>query len=193
MWSSSIFLEFEDGGFVFQHLGNCLWEVHTLFLPKAKSPLWKARQAALHMFCATNCAEIITKVPAFNIPARRLTEQMWFVHDFTRPGAWGEHAIDYFRLPIKGWMFKEKKLAEAGHEFHERLPEISHAEDVAHDQVVGYALKTASSGLLLKALQFYNEWAIFAGYVPAILINENTAVIGDVTVAFSGGGYEICQ
>ena len=198
IWPESIGIEFDTGGFLFQRLGVGVYEVHTLFLPKSVRVYDKARLAAQYMFCATDCKEILTKVPAFNIAARHLTERMWFIKDFCRTKAFAGHDVEYFRLPLKTWMFCESALAVAGKEFHARLEasgkHANHEDDAAHDQAVGYAIATARMGLLDKAKSLYNEWALFAGYEPAKQTKEaGTFSIGDVTVRFSNGEYELCQ
>ena len=197
LWDSSAFIEFDTGGFIFQALSAGLYEVHTLFLPKSHGVYDKARAAAHFMFCATDCAEIVTKVPAFNVAARRLTEKMGFVLDFSRKAAFAGNDVDYYRLPLKGWMFQEANLAEFGRQFHARLDaagkHTNHADDPAHDSAVGYALCAAQFGQLEKAQRFYNEWALFAGYEPAQRDNDNTFRAGDVSVRFADGSYELCQ
>lgn len=194
IWPTCIGIEFETGGFLFQKLGPACYEVHTLFLPKSRGVLDCARVAASFMFCATECEEILTKVPVNNVAARRLTEKMGFAKEFSRRAAFGAQDVDYFRLSLKGWMFQEPRLAEVGREFHARVEQnTNHDEDPAHDQAVGCAIAIAKTGRLAKAQRFYNEWALFAGYEPAIQVNETTFSVGAMRLCFKDGSYELCQ
>jgi hypothetical protein len=193
IWPQCIGIEFDTGGFVFQKIGPNCYEVHTLFLPKSRDVLSKARAAAHFMFCATDCTELVTKVPVFNVAAKRLTEKMWFTRDFVRASAFAGNDVEYFRLPLKQWLFAEKNLASVGEEFHKRLGEPDHGQDTAHDQAVGYALCAGRFGLTDKAQHFYNEWALFAGYEPAIRKDNNAFSIGSVEIRFADGEYLICQ
>lgn len=68
----------EDGGFVFTagRLGD--FEVHTLFLPGAASPLLAAHAAAAFIFCNTDAMRIVTKCPHGNVRARALADAIGF-------------------------------------------------------------------------------------------------------------------
>lgn len=197
IWPTCIGVEFDTGGFLFQKLGAACYEVHTLFLPKSRGVLDCARVAASFMFCATECEEILTKVPVNNIAARRLTEKMGFTKAFSRRAAFGAQDVDYYRLPLTGWMFHESRLAEVGHEFHIRLEtsgvEHTKHEDDAHERAVGCAMAIAKAGQLGKAQRIYNEWALFAGYEPAVQIDDTTFSVGAMRLRFRDGGYELCQ
>lgn len=194
IWPTCTGFEFETGGFVFQRLGAACYEVHTLFLPKSKGVLNCARLAAHFMFCATECEEILTKVPVDNIAARRLTEKMGFIKEFSRKAAFGGKDVDYFRLTLKGWMFKEPHLAKLGRDFHVAAEQTTdHGDDAAHDQAVGCALAIAKAGQLGKAQRIYNEWALFAGYEPAVQTEDTNFSVGAMRLRFDEGEYVICQ
>ncbi|PPJ43940.1 MULTISPECIES: hypothetical protein [unclassified Pseudoxanthomonas] len=87
IFGQGIGLEFDTGGFFFHALGDGVYEVHTLFLLGTTNALDCCKAAAHFMLCGTECTRIVTKVPADNIPAWKLTEKMGFRADQIRPAA----------------------------------------------------------------------------------------------------------
>lgn len=108
IFHEGIGLEFETGGFFFHGLGDGTYEVHTLFLPGTKNAFDCCRAAAHFMFCGTDCTRIVTKVPADNIPAWRLTEKMGFRADHIRRKAFVRggkpHDVKHYSLQLDDWM-----------------------------------------------------------------------------------------
>lgn len=107
VFHEGIGLEFETGGFFFHCLGDGIYEVHTLFLPETTNALDCCRAAAHYLFCGTDCTRIVTKVPADNVPAWRLTERMGFRADYVRPKAFircGQaHDVKHYSLGMDDW------------------------------------------------------------------------------------------
>jgi len=101
-------LEFDTGGFFFHRLGDGVYEVHTLFRPGTRNAYECCQAAAHYLFCGTDCMQIVTKVPAFNVPAWRLTEKMQFQPTHTRNNAYrhgGElHDMKHYALSMDAWM-----------------------------------------------------------------------------------------
>lgn len=108
IFDQGIGLEFETGGFFFHSLGDGVYEVHTLFLPGTTNAFDCCRAAAHFMFCATECTRIVTKVPADNVPAWKLTEKMGFRADQVRPAAFMRggvaHDVKHYSLVMDDWM-----------------------------------------------------------------------------------------
>lgn len=108
IFNQGIALEFATGGFFFHRLGDGVMEVHTLFLPGSRDVLACCKAAAKHLFTATECMRIVTKVPADNIPADRLTRKAGFRHDHTRPQAYKRggqlHDVRHYSLHMDDWI-----------------------------------------------------------------------------------------
>lgn len=107
VFDQGIGLEFEDGGFFFHNLGDGVYEVHTLFFPSVKDAFACCQAVAHFMFCATDCTRIVTKVPADNVPAWRLTEKMGFIPEYVRSKAYTrggkQHDVKHYALPMDVW------------------------------------------------------------------------------------------
>src|SRR5690606_1275901 len=50
IWDDCVALQWEDGGFLFHKQDEGVYEVHTLFLPRAKDKHEKAEEALAHMW-----------------------------------------------------------------------------------------------------------------------------------------------
>lgn len=111
IFADGIGLEFDGGGFFFHRLGDGVYEVHTLFLPGSRHAFQSCQAAAHFMFCATDCLRIVTKVPADNVAAWRLTEKMQFhatnvrENAFKRGGEW--HDVKHYALDLDDWMRRQ--------------------------------------------------------------------------------------
>jgi len=111
IFCDGIGLEFDRGGFFFHRLGDGVYEVHTLFLPGSKHALECCQAAAHYLFCATDCTRIVTKVPADNVPAWRLTEKMQFhatnvrEKSFMRGGI--AHDVKHYALDMDDWVRRQ--------------------------------------------------------------------------------------
>ena len=99
----NIFLANDHGGFLFTHKGQCLYEVHTVFLKTGRGPpvYEAAKEAASYMFCKTDAMIIMTMVPVDNAAARKLAEFVGF-----EPSGSDELngvPVDMYELSIKRW------------------------------------------------------------------------------------------
>jgi hypothetical protein len=112
VFHEGIGLEFNTGGFFFHRLGDGVFEVHTLFLPGTRDAFECCQAAAHFMFCGTECTRIVTKVPADNVPAWKLTEKMEFRLDYVRPSAFlrgGKlHDVKHYSLVMDDWMRRQQ-------------------------------------------------------------------------------------
>lgn len=138
IFDQGIALEFETGGFFFHRLGDGVMEVHTLFLPGSRDVLSCCKVSAQYLFTATECLRIVTKVPADNIPADRLTQKAGFRHDYTRPNAYlrgGKlHDVRHYSLDFDNWITAnglersiQKLCADAGQPIKGRIARYRHA------------------------------------------------------------------
>lgn len=111
IFDEGIGLEFDHGGFFFHRLGDGVYEVHTLFLPKSRNAYQAAQAAAHYLFCATDCTRIVTKVPADNVPAWKLTEKMRFHATNVRERAYIRggiaHDVKHYALDFDDWIGRQ--------------------------------------------------------------------------------------
>ncbi len=99
----NIFLANDHGGFLFMKKGECLYEVHTLFLKSGRGPqvYAAAKEAANFMFRKTDAMIIATVIALNNAPAQKLAESVGF--DPWGSGEVNGVQVDMFELSIKRW------------------------------------------------------------------------------------------
>ena len=68
-----------------------------------------------------------------------------------------------------------------------------HDDDDAHDRYVGAAVAMIQGGQFVKAIHFYNRWAVLAGYATVSIIADNPVVIDirDALIAVRGEDFEV--
>lgn len=177
----------EHGGWILTRHEPSVYELHTLFLKEGRgAPMFEAGEAALrYLFTATDCQEIVTKVPLSNCGAVMWARKCGLVERFRRIEAWinpdGSKAdISYQALSIDRWSSRNETLITEGEWFHRQFEAYglpAHPEDLAHDRAVGAAVLMAKAGLHRKSVWFYNRWARLAGYPIATLLNEAPVTI----------------
>lgn len=173
IWSYCIGIEDEQGGFLFQRIVPGFFEVHTLF-PASGGAVKKTAEALQMMFCATECREIVTRVPATNRAANLLARKAGMRHAYSIPlgfdGLVDRIDCDHFSLSLWSWIVGNKLLMGLGSEFHDRLEaeigDLSHPLDEAHNAFVGYIRACLAWGNVGKGVQEYNIWAAVSGYQP---------------------------
>jgi hypothetical protein len=155
------------------------------------------------MFAATDCLEIVTKVPVTNRPADMMARRVGFREAFRRPGAWEDGSdIAYFALTLDDWRAKDEAALSEGRAFHAMLEAAkisagsegpTHPDDDAHDRAAGAAMMMARAGNYRKAVWSYCRWARFAGYQPIELVSEAPPVIDvqDALLTVQGGIVEV--
>jgi hypothetical protein len=194
LWPYSVGIEFDTGGWWMLNLLDGRWEVHTLFLPKSRDLREKAAQVRRLMFCGIGARELVTKVPTDLPHARRLAEAMGFRHRFTRPRAWERPDgslvdVDYLGLTRDEWVLQDPQLREWGAEFHRALHaggfEQEHEDEDVHDAFAGLAVACARMDKPERGVEFYNQWARFAGFMP-LQWDGGRAVFNDVAVRIDG-------
>ncbi|WP_396615500.1 hypothetical protein ACHZ97_14605 [Lysobacter soli] len=168
-WDACVGIEFDTGGWIFHQLMMGYYEVHTLFLPKSKGVVEKAREALHYMFTATDALEIVTKVPADLPHALALAKAGGFTERFTVNGAWkrdtGVVDVHYLGLTLDEWARSNPELIARGDAFHAQLGEAKdHEDDPTHDAYAGLGIACWEAGQPEKGVWLYNRWALFAGY-----------------------------
>jgi len=166
----------EFGGFVFLWDEATRYELHTLFLSEGRGAgvLPAAEEAFRFLFTATDCLEIVTKIPEGNRAADLMARRAGFTPTFAREAAWPDGSrVVYFTLTLDAWRAKDSALAEEGKAFHQLIEAAkartgstmpTHADDEAHDRAAGAAALMAKAGNAQKAVWLYNRWARLASY-----------------------------
>lgn len=202
---ANIALQNEHGGFLFCHLGDGRYELHTLFgrSGRGRAVLEASAFATRYMFTATDCVEIVTKCPEPNRAADFMARRAGYRPLFERLGAWEDgSAIRYFWLTFEDWRGQDPTLAEEGHAFHEIIERAKrdagsalpiHPDDEAHDRAAGAACLMFKAGQTRKAVTTYNRWASLAGYAPVSLLSEAPPMIDiqDAVLGLRAGKLEV--
>lgn len=179
----------EHGGFIAVKMYDGLYECHTVYdTDNPRETVRLMGKAREYMFIHTDCVELTTKVIGKDHPAHHLSRLFGFVGDHVREG------VSYYKLSLDLWARTCSTPGVEGHKFHEIL-EIAkrnqgseltvHEDDDLHDHMVGAAIMMVRAGNVVKGVNFYNRWAVFAGYAPVELVSEQPAVI-DVQDAVMG-------
>lgn len=194
-----------DGcAFIAHRLEPGVYEVHSMALPEARGRgvLLSALAAIRHMFIATPCMELMTRVVAGNVAADALAKSVGFILEFERPKAWsapdGEKDCRFYALRYHDWLRRQQWLHASGEWFHDLLgEEQTHDHDPAHDTYVGACVEMVRAGQAVKGVALYNRWARFAGYMPVEIVTDAPLIIDIHThlIRFDGGEAEVisCQ
>lgn len=182
----------EHGGFVAICLEPGLYDAHSLFLPEGRGEHARLamRDACRYMFMATDCVELVTKVPENNPAAAGLARLAGFEKRFTRYGGWPTEAgpcdVGFYGLTLGRWILRESVTSNAGIWFHDRLKAAKeatgsalavHEDDRTHDAFAGAAVLMCRAGNVIKAVQTYNSWAVVAGYQSIGLVSVTPPVL----------------
>ena len=52
-----------------------------------------------------------------------------------------------------------------------------HEDDVVHNQYVGATIEMIRGGQVVKAIAFYNRWAVMSNYKKISVVSENPLII----------------
>lgn len=196
----------DEGGWVFLALGDGRYEVHSQLAPGGRGDEgWRAvRDAVRFMFTATDCMDIVSKLPDGNLGAKGMARAMGFQEVFRREACWRDPSgemvgVAHVSLAFDRWRARDETLAVEGALFHDLLEAAKveagsalpvHPDDEAHDRAVGASLLMLKASNPRKAVRTYNAWASFAGYAPIILMSEHPVVVDvrDAIVSLHGGG-----
>lgn len=160
-----------------------LYECHSQMLPDGRGK-WAfdfARAGARYMFTATDCAEILTRIPEGHVAATALARAMGFSLQFT---TLPECLFRSRRVPcaihslsLQDWVRRSGGLEERGADFHDWLNTqchgTPHEPDADHNRIVGAALSMIEAGQVRKGVLFYNRYAFAARHQPIVLLGED--------------------
>lgn len=199
----NVAMRYLGGGLIFERLADGLYEAHSMFLPERRGryAVVCMRHALQYLFTATDCLEILTRVPDGNKAAdgfARLAggrELYRLEHDPKMGGA----AVSVRSLTLDAWRAASPDCLAAGEEFHDILERAGehdgHPEEPAHDRAVGSAVLMIRAGNYAKAVWSYNRWAVMAGYQPVELASHAPVIIsmGKAFVAMLDGRIEVMK
>ena len=145
------------------------------------------RDALAYMFTSTPCVELVTKVPIDNRAALGLARIAGFEKRFDGTCSWSSDAkkeAGFYGLSLNAWALRSRDALRLGQWFHVALETLKtatqstqHPEDKVHDHMVGATIAMLQSGLLWKAVSFYNQWASWAGYDVIAVLSEKPLVV----------------
>ena len=181
----------DHGGFVFTKHAPGLWSGHSMVAVEGRGRWARetARKALDYLFVTTDAVECIAQIPDGNAAVRGLAASVGFRAEYSSRGS------TFMSMGWKEWAMRSLAARAEGELFHERLESSGlhdgHAEDAAHDSIVGACLLMARAGgdlLPRKAVTLYNRWAVCTGYAPVMLTRERPLEIrmGDVLARIVG-------
>ena len=88
------------GAFFVHRLNAAMYECHTCLLRgfRGATAVEAARTAVDWVFANTDCESLITHVPEYNFPAKRLAEKAGFTHIGTIPRGWKRGTVQNLHL-----------------------------------------------------------------------------------------------
>jgi hypothetical protein len=197
---ANVLLETEHGGFFLVRLDGGLYEAHSQFLPEGRGghAVKAAKAGFRYMFAATDCVEIVSKVPADNAPADGFARVTGLTEKFNSRG------VSYRGLTLNRWVSLDAECLSEGRAFHDALEAAKrdcgselaiHEDDDAHDRAVGATALMVKAGNADKGVWSYNRWAAFAGYQTASLLSQNPVIIDvrDAVVTLADGRMEVLK
>lgn len=188
----NVLLMGEHGGCMFFWLQPGVYEVHTQVTRDGRGE-WTRRlteACAWWMFTQTDAYEIVTRVPEGHVAAKTAARAQGMRHEFTRAGEClfrgrlGDVSIHSFR--IQDWIADAPWIEERGSWFHGRLHAEAarlgitgepHDEDPNHNRYVGAAFEMALAGQVVKAVLWYNRWAMVCRHPPIAIVQRVPLVI----------------
>lgn len=179
------------GGFVLQQNDLDSYICHTLFLPKTPSSavLEAVEQSLWFMFIEMDAKEIWSNSCESNVPAWRLMDKVGFETRFTSPSKRKDGMLEKFGvLDIHQYVTTRPVFAEEGVKFHDRVElvkgEENHPYDFVHDCYVGATAEMLRCANIDKGIEFYNKWAMLAGYATASYDQpSHSLVVGDLYIS----------
>jgi hypothetical protein len=206
--SGTLCLMGEHGLFFLFKYDIGIWEVHTAIRPSGRGAWARefAERGARHMFCTTDCVELLTRVPEGHIAAKALTETMGFRWQFDTLAECKFRGqlvpAHIYSLTYQEWGVRAHGVEEDGARFHAWLNRQvagghPHPEDPGHNRIVGIAWAMIESGQVRKGVVFYNKCALAARHRTIALLSENPVQIrfdaGVLTLENGEMRYAPCQ
>ena len=193
----NILLMGEFGGVVFFKLMPGVYEAHTQVLPQGRGNWTRelTEACAQWMFTRTDAYEIITRVPHGHRAARAAAMGAGLRFEFTvdRPIQFRgrDVLVDIYSGRIQDWAATAPGMVETGEWLHERFQDEAermgllgeptgiaaergmtgkaHPDMPGHNRAVGIGYHMAVGGQPIKAVEFYNRWAIASHRPPEFL------------------------
>lgn len=201
------FMVDENGGFIVMPLYEGVYEVHTVYKNNgsALKMVREMKRCRDYMFTETLAEALLTKVADDNAGAIWLAEQCGFQEVFWREAAWSPLVgLSYRKLDLDRWTNICSTLEGQGRAFHEILERAKlqagsevpvHVDDAVHDRAVGAAVAMIKAGNVIKGVNTYNRWAVFAGYAPVSIISLQPVVVDimDAVMGLNNGDVEVIQ
>ena len=206
--TNNVFLVGEHGCVIFFKIQPGVYDFHTSVLPEGRGEWMRqgASEAFHYMFTQTDAYELLTKCPDGNVASKIGAKSVGCSLQFRTGPIWETNGtrvcVDVYSLLIQNWVIKAPGLEEKGHWFHETL--ISEykrlgknievvADDLVHDRYVGAAVEMIRGKQLLKAVNFYNRWAIMAGYKLLFVVNKDPLIldINEARVCVGNNSFEV--
>lgn len=178
-----------------------IYEVHTNILPEGRGgwTLDFLESAKLWMFAQTDCFEVLTRVPRGHLQAKAATLAAGMTLEFERPKCRfmdKEVPVEIYSIDIAKWASTCPFLEDIGADFHEEIvrewrrnggTEDGHGYDENHNRYVGAAVAMVRGGQVLKAVNFYNRWAVVSRHPGVRIVSVDPVVVefdnGYMTVA----------
>ncbi len=193
----------EHGVFFCYNYGGGLFEVHSAVLASGRGAWAKAaaKQVVEYMFTATECIEILTRVPQGHIGAKALAETTGFRHQFTTPPDClyrGERVPAHiYSLTLQEWWVAAEGMEQRGAAFHAWLNSRvgngqgePHPTDPAHNRIVAVAVAMAMAGRVRKGVVFYNSRCLVARHATISLVSETQIRFDAGLLTFADGGIQ---
>lgn len=208
---NNILLMGEYGGVFFHFLQPGLYEAHTQVLPEGRGrwTIEMVKKSLHYIFTRTDAVEIMTRVPAGNIPALALTKRIGGVFQFTRPNAWFSLGVpspaDIYSLNVQNWMRDADGLPARGRWVDNKIKKELRKHHIDHlmirddnaDRYIGGSIEMIFAGQTGKGIALYNRWASVAGYSSARVVSDNPLAIDfrGVMLIFRGTDFWVipCQ
>lgn len=196
----------ESGGIMLLCIAPGIYECHTAVHPNSRGKWTMGLIASVqkYMFTATDCYEIVTRVPVGHIAALAATQACGMTREFTLPKAAvfrGEIAdIHVFGMRIQDWVPRAPTLVERGRWFHQRLEseakrlgitEQMHENDDLHNRYVGVAVEMAFAGQVAKGALTYNRFAQMTRHPVVSLVSANQIKMDIGVITFLDGDIEV--
>lgn len=198
----------EYGSVLFLHYQPGIYGFHTNVLPEGRGEwMVKGSEFAFNwMFTKTDAYELMTQCPRGNVAAKAGARAVGCSNVFITRPLWPVNGnlveIEVYSLLIQHWIKTAKNISQSGKWFHEDLENQCkalgkntgiHPEDDEHNRYVGATVEMIRSGYVLKAISFYNRWAILAGYKLVNLLSLEPLVIdiGDCKLQIEENGFKV--
>lgn len=199
----NIALQCETGGIVFDRIAEMTVEAHSMFLPEGRGEIAAnfLKEALRYIFTATDCFEVLTRVPDGNKAADGFARMAGVreIYRLEHDPKLGGNAVSVRSLNLDRWRAMDEQCLREGLAFHKLLEASGehdgHPDEEAHDRAVGASIMMFRAGNTTKAVWAYNRWAALAGYEPVSLVSSSPVIVsmGKTSMAMLDGRIEVMQ